>query len=58
MCIYNDLCESSIKKTLEHARSVAPSNTSFGIKLAHAGRKASTQRPWEGRKSLTCEEDP
>ena len=56
--IYNDLCESSIKKTLEQARSVAPTNTSFGIQLAHAGRKASTQRPWEGRKSLTCEEDP
>ena len=56
--IYNDLCESSIKKTLEKARSVAPINTSFGIQLAHAGRKASTQRPWEGRKSLTEEEDP
>ena len=56
--IYNDLCESSIKKTLEQARSVAPTNTSFGIQLAHAGRKASTQRPWEGRKSLTSEEDP
>ena len=26
--------------------------------MAHAGRKASSQRPWEGRKSLTKEEDP
>ena len=56
--IYNDLCEASIKKTLDLVRSVAPTDTSFGIQLAHAGRKASTQRPWEGRKSLTDEEDP
>ena len=27
--IYNDLCESSIKKTLEQARSVAPPNLSL-----------------------------
>jgi len=25
-----------------------------GIQLAHAGRKASTQRPWEGGQPLTC----
>jgi len=56
--IYNDLCEISIKKTLDQARSVAPPDTAFGIQLAHAGRKASTQRPWEGRKNLTDEEDP
>ena len=56
--IYNDLCEISIKKTLDQARSVSPSGTAFGIQLAHAGRKASTQRPWEGRKSLTNEEEP
>ncbi len=56
--IYNDLCEFSIKKTLEQARSVVPTNTSFSIQLSHAVRKASTQRPWEGRKSLTFDEDP
>ncbi|MDC0093163.1 NADH:flavin oxidoreductase/NADH oxidase [Alphaproteobacteria bacterium] len=56
--LYNDFCERSIKKTLEQAKSVSQKTTTFGIQLAHAGRKASTQRPWEGRKSLTKEEDP
>jgi 2,4-dienoyl-CoA reductase-like NADH-dependent reductase (Old Yellow Enzyme family) len=37
---------------------VAPAGTRFGIQLAHAGRKASTQRPWEGGGPLTAEEDP
>jgi 2,4-dienoyl-CoA reductase-like NADH-dependent reductase (Old Yellow Enzyme family) len=27
-----------------------------GMQLAHAGRKASTQRPWEGNKTLSIEE--
>ena len=56
--IYNDICEVAIKKTLDQAKFVAPKSTAFGIQLAHAGRKASTQRPWEGRKSLTEEENP
>ena len=56
--IYNDFCELSIKKILDQAKSVSSKKTSFGIQLAHAGRKASTQRPWEGRKSLTEEENP
>ena len=51
--LYNDFCERSIKKTLEQAKSVSQKKTAFGIQLAHAGRKASTQRPWEGRKSLS-----
>ena len=48
----------SLKETLDQAKLVAPKSTAFGIQLAHAGRKASTQRPWEGRKSLTEEENP
>ena len=51
--IYNDLCEKSIKKTLDQARSVAPSDTAFGIQLAHAGRKASYLRPWDGASPIT-----
>ena len=35
------------KKNLQLAKSVAPNKSCFGIQLAHAGRKASTQRPWE-----------
>ena len=30
----------------------------FGIQLAHAGRKASSQRPWEGAKALEPGQDP
>ena len=30
----------------------------LGIQLAHAGRKASSQRPWEGGKALPPGEDP
>ena len=41
------------KKNLQLAKSVAPNKSCFGIQLAHAGRKASTQRPWEGRSALT-----
>jgi 2,4-dienoyl-CoA reductase-like NADH-dependent reductase (Old Yellow Enzyme family) len=43
---------------LEAARSVAPAGTRFAIQLGHAGRKASTQRPWEGGGPLAAEENP
>ena len=56
--LYNDFCSKSLKETLQKAKIVSPVTTKFGIQLAHAGRKASTQRPWEGRKSLTEEENP
>jgi 2,4-dienoyl-CoA reductase-like NADH-dependent reductase (Old Yellow Enzyme family) len=56
--LYNDFCEISFKKTLDQAKFVSPKSTAFGIQLAHAGRKASTQRPWEGRKSLTENQNP
>ena len=56
--IYNEKCIQSLKKNLQLAKSVAPNKSYFGIQLAHAGRKASTQRPWEGRSTLTKEENP
>ena len=33
-------------------------NAPIGIQLAHAGRKASAQRPWEGGGSLRPDQDP
>ena len=51
--IYDNKCIVSLKKNLQLAKSVAPNKSCFGIQLAHAGRKASTQRPWEGRSALT-----
>ena len=56
--IYDYKCIVSLKKNLLLAKSVAPNKSCFGIQLAHAGRKASTQRPWEGRSALTKEEKP
>ena len=56
--IYDEKCILSLKKNLQLAKSVSPNKSSFGIQLAHAGRKASTQRPWEGRSALTKEENP
>lgn len=38
------------------ARFVASQNAVPGIQLAHAGRKGSTRRPWEGVRALTPEE--
>ena len=56
--LYNEFCATSLKEILEKAKTVASPNTCFGIQLSHAGRKASTQRPWEGRKNLTDNENP
>ena len=39
-------------------RARSPARHSFGIQLAHAGRKASTKRPWEGGGPLGADEDP
>lgn len=38
------------------ARFVADQGSAAGIQLAHAGRKASTSRPWEGDRPLSDEE--
>jgi 2,4-dienoyl-CoA reductase-like NADH-dependent reductase (Old Yellow Enzyme family) len=56
--IYSDDNEVTIGRGIAAARRVAPAGTRFGIQLAHAGRKASTQRPWEGGGPLTADEDP
>lgn len=56
--IYSDDNEATIQRTLAAARRVAAPGTRFGIQLAHAGRKASTQRPWQGGGPLHEHEDP
>ena len=56
--LYSEANEQALGVALTAARSVALPGTRFGIQLAHAGRKASTQRPWEGGKSLSPDEDP
>jgi len=56
--IYSDANEAALARVLAAARKVAIPGTRFGIQLAHAGRKASTQRPWEGGGPLGPHEDP
>jgi 2,4-dienoyl-CoA reductase-like NADH-dependent reductase (Old Yellow Enzyme family) len=50
--LYSDANEAALARVLEAARKVAVGGTRFAIQLAHAGRKASCQRPWEGGRPL------
>src|SRR6476661_6292222 len=48
--LYSDACEDALKRVIDHCRRIGTAK--FGIQLAHAGRKASSQRPWEGGHAL------
>jgi 2,4-dienoyl-CoA reductase-like NADH-dependent reductase (Old Yellow Enzyme family) len=56
--LYSDANALAMTRALNAARAVALPGTTFGIQLAHAGRKASAQRPWEGGQSLKPGQDP
>lgn len=56
--LYTDHNEAAAKRALDAARRVALHGTIFGVQLAHAGRKASCQRPWEGGGPLKAGQDP
>ncbi len=56
--LYSDANEAALGHVLAAARRVALPGTAFGIQLAHAGRKASSQRPWEGGSALAPDADP
>ena len=45
--LYDDACETALGERLAIARSIAPP-IPVAIQLAHAGRKGSSQVPWEG----------
>src|ERR1700758_3436812 len=49
--LYSDDCEAALERMVRHCRRFG--TTKIGIQLAHAGRKASAQRPWEGAKALS-----
>jgi NADH:flavin oxidoreductases, Old Yellow Enzyme family len=55
--LYSDDNEAAIERALHAARRLG-GPTRFGIQLAHAGRKASTHRPWDGGAPLAPNEDP
>lgn len=48
--LYSDANEAALARVIAHCRRIG--NASLGIQLAHAGRKASSQRPWEGGRGL------
>ncbi len=54
--LYSDACEAALERVVNHCRRIGTAK--LGIQLAHAGRKASAQRPWEGGKALAANEDP
>jgi 2,4-dienoyl-CoA reductase-like NADH-dependent reductase (Old Yellow Enzyme family) len=56
--LYNDATEAALARVLAAAKRVAAPETRWGIQINHAGRKASSQRPWEGRSALGPLEDP
>jgi 2,4-dienoyl-CoA reductase-like NADH-dependent reductase (Old Yellow Enzyme family) len=53
--LYSDSNELALEHVLAACRRLG--NTPIGIQLAHAGRKASAQPPWEGGRSLKPEQD-
>ena len=54
--LYSDDCEAAMARVLAHCRRYGTAKV--GIQIAHAGRKASAARPWEGGHSLKAGEDP
>jgi 2,4-dienoyl-CoA reductase-like NADH-dependent reductase (Old Yellow Enzyme family) len=56
--LYNDATQEALARVMKSARAVAAPGARWGIQLGHAGRKASAQRPWEGRGALTQGERP
>lgn len=51
--LWNDVQRAQIKALLAKVKTLSP--MPFGIQLAHAGRKASTDKPWDGRGQLAPE---
>lgn len=54
--IYSDECEDALTRVVAHCKRIGTAK--FGIQIAHAGRKASSQRPWEGGQGLKEDQDP
>ncbi len=54
--LYSDECEAALERIVYHCHRIGTAK--MAIQLAHAGRKASSQRPWEGAKALAEDQDP
>jgi NADPH2 dehydrogenase len=53
--LYSDDNEAAMARVIAHCRRIGTAK--FGIQIAHAGRKASSQRPWEGGGPLKPDAD-
>lgn len=53
--LYSEACETALARVVAHCKRIG--TAALGIQLAHAGRKASARRPWEGGHPLTAAED-
>ena len=49
--LYSDDCEAALARVVAHCKRIGTAK--LGVQLAHAGRKGSAQRAWEGGGSLT-----
>src|SRR6202051_5340571 len=54
--LYSDDTEAALARVIASARRAG--SAKFGIQIAHAGRKGSAQRPWEGGGPLPPGADP
>jgi 2,4-dienoyl-CoA reductase-like NADH-dependent reductase (Old Yellow Enzyme family) len=52
--LWSDTNEAAMKRVADFVRSVSP--VALGVQLAHAGRKASSHRPWQGHGPLAAAE--
>ncbi len=52
--LYSDANEAAMKRVVDYVRSISP--IVLGVQIGHAGRKASTHRPWQGHGFLKTEE--
>ena len=52
--LYDDDTENALKRVVDYCRGLG--DTPIAVQLAHAGRKASSRSPWQGRKQLTPED--
>jgi 2,4-dienoyl-CoA reductase-like NADH-dependent reductase (Old Yellow Enzyme family) len=54
--LYSDDNETALARVMHSARRAG--SAKFGIQIAHAGRKASAQKPWDGAGALKADQDP
>ncbi len=52
--LYSDANEFAMKRVADYVRSISP--IALGVQLGHAGRKASSHRPWQGHGPLSGSE--